>query len=59
MLIIVGLALIVAAALRFIHTRRLIADQETHDEAGYGAELVVSAVLVLAIAVYSIYLLLG
>ena len=57
-LIVIGLALIVAAALRFIHTRRLIADQETHDAGGYGAELVLSALLALVIAAYSIYLVL-
>jgi putative membrane protein len=57
-LILVGLPLIVAAAIRFIWVRRLLADQETHDVGGYGPDLVLSGVLALAIAAYSIYLLL-
>jgi hypothetical protein len=56
-LILVGLPLIVAAAIRFIQVRRLLADQETHDVGGYGPDLVLSGVLALAIAAYSIYLL--
>jgi hypothetical protein len=36
----------------------LLADQETHDVGGYGQKLVLSAVPALAIAAYSIYLLL-
>jgi len=58
-LILVGLTLIVVAAIRFIQVRRLLADQETHDVGGYGPEVVLSAVLALAIAAYSIYLLLS
>ena len=58
-LILVGLTLIVVAAIRFIQVRRLLADQETHDVGGYGPELVLSGVLALAIAAYSIYLLLS
>ena len=57
-LILVGLPLIVAAAIRFIQVRRLLADQETHDVGGYGPDLVLSGVLALAIAAYSIYLVL-
>ena len=57
--ILVGLPLIVAAAIRFIQVRRLLADQETHDVGGYGPDLVLSGVLALAIAAYSIYLLLS
>ena len=56
-LVLVGLTLIVAAAVRFIHVRRLLVDEETHDVGGYGAELVLSAVLALAVVAYSIYLL--
>ena len=56
-LILVGLPLIVAAAIRFIQVRRLLADQETHDVGGYGAELMLSAVLASAVVAYSIYLL--
>jgi putative membrane protein len=55
-LILVGLALIVAAAIRFIRVRRLIEDQDTHDAGGYRAELVLSAVLALVVAASSIYL---
>jgi putative membrane protein len=58
-LIVIGLALIVVAAIRFIRVRRLIADQDAHDPDSYGAELGLSAVLVVAIAAYSAYLLLG
>jgi putative membrane protein len=57
--ILIGLALIVAAAIRFVRVRRLIADQDTHDPDGYGAELALSAVLASAVAAYSIYLLLS
>ncbi|SHL83470.1 YidH family protein [Bradyrhizobium lablabi] len=57
--ILVGIALIVVAAFRFVRVRRLIADQDTHDPDSYGAELGLSAVLVLAIAAYSAYLLAG
>jgi putative membrane protein len=56
-LVLVGLTLIVAAAVRFVHVRRLLADQETHEVGGYGAEVVLSAVLALAVVTYSIYLL--
>jgi putative membrane protein len=55
-LILVGLALIVAAAIRFIRVRRLIEDQDTHDAGGYRAELVLSATLALVVAASSIYL---
>jgi putative membrane protein len=58
-LILVGLALIVVAAIRFVRVRRLIADRDTHDPDSYGAELGLSAVLALAIAAYSAYLLVG
>jgi len=51
-----GLALIVAAAVRFIRVRRLIEDQDIHDPGGYRAELVLSAVLALGIAASSAYL---
>jgi putative membrane protein len=55
-LILIGLALIVAAAIRFIRVRRLIEDQDTHDAGGYRAELVLSAALALVVAASSIYL---
>ena len=53
-----GLALIVAATVRFVRVRRLIEDQDIHDPGGYRAELVLSAALALAIAVSSAYLVL-
>lgn len=55
----VGLALIVAAAVRFIRVRRLIADQDTHDPGGYGAELALSATLALVVVASSAYAVLG
>jgi len=58
-LILIGLALIVVAAIRFVRVRRLITDQDMHDPDSYGAELGLSAVLALAIAAYSAYLLVG
>src|SRR5262249_7385302 len=58
-LILIGLALIVVAAIRFIRVRRLIEDQDTHDAGGYRAELVLSATLALVVAASSIYLAFG
>jgi len=55
-LILIGLGLIIAAAVRFIRVRRLICDQDTHGPDSYAPELVLSAVLALAIAAYSVYL---
>jgi putative membrane protein len=54
-----GLALIVAAAVRFIRVRRLIEDQDTHDPGGYRAELALSAGLALVVAALSAYAVLG
>ena len=58
-IIVIGLVLILAAAMRFIHVRRLIADQETHDADGYRAEHVLSVALALVVAASSAYLLFG
>jgi putative membrane protein len=55
-LILVGLALIVASAVRFIRVRRLIEDQDTHDAGGYHAELALSIGLALVVAASSVYL---
>jgi putative membrane protein len=57
-LIVVGVALIGLAAARFIRTARLIDDQATHSAGGARAELVLSTVLVLLVALLSIYLVL-
>jgi putative membrane protein len=54
-----GLALIVAAAVRFIRVRRLIGDQDTHDAGGYRAELVLSLALALVVAASSAYVVVG
>jgi putative membrane protein len=58
-LIIVGTILIAVAATRFVRTERLLDDQETHLSGNARAELILSAVLVVIVAGYSIYLGLG
>lgn len=58
-IVVVGLALIVTAAMRFIRVRRLIDDQDTHDAGGYRAELILSAAVALVVAASSFYLALG
>jgi putative membrane protein len=52
----IGVALIIVAAIRFVRVRRLIEDQDMHDAGGYGAELVLSAALATVIAASSAYL---
>lgn len=54
--IIGGMALIVLAALRFVRTTALIDDSMTHSASSVRAELIVSAVLVVLIGGYSLYL---
>ena len=49
-LIIVGAALLVVAAVRFVRTERLLADPQVHPRSGVGAEIILSAVLVLIVA---------
>ena len=49
-LILVGVALIVVAAFRFVRTERLLSDHETHPIASARAEVVLSAVLVVIVA---------
>lgn len=51
-----GMALIVLAALRFVRTTALIDDSSTHSARSVRAELIISAVLVVLIGGYSIYL---
>lgn len=58
-LIVVGSALIIMAAARFMRTARLIDDQETHSAGGVRVELVLSTVLLLIVAGFSVYLVLG
>src|SRR6516165_10112789 len=55
-LILVGLALIVVSAARFVRTGRLIDDQETHSAGSVRAELLLSATLALIVAGFSTYL---
>ncbi len=58
-LIVGGLALILAATFRFIRTGRQLDDAETHTASGLRAELILSAALVVFVAVFSTYLVLG
>ena len=58
-LIVGGLALILYASLRFVRTARLIDDPETHPGGGTGAELALSAFLVLLLAGLGVYLAVG
>ena len=58
-LIIAGLALIVAATARFVRTGRLLDDPELHSASGVRAGLILSLVLVLLVAGFSTYLVLG
>jgi putative membrane protein len=53
-----GLALIVAATVRFVRTGRLLEDPETHSASSVRAELILSLVLVLLVAGVSTYLVL-
>jgi putative membrane protein len=57
-LIIVGMALVVLAAARFVRTGRLLDDQETHSAAGVRAEWILSAALALIVAACSAFLVL-
>ena len=58
-LIIGGLALIVAATARFVRTGRLLDDPELHSTSNARAGLIFSLVLVLLVAGFSTYLVLG
>ena len=54
-----GLALIVAATARFVRTGRLLDDPKMHSASSVRAELILSVVLVLLVAGFSTYLVLG
>ncbi len=58
-LVLVGLALIVTAAARFVRTGWRLDDQETHSASSLRAELILSAALALFVAGISAYLVLG
>jgi putative membrane protein len=58
-LILVGIAVVVAAAWRFVRTGRLLDDEEMHSAGGVRTELILSAVLALLVAGFSAYLALG
>jgi putative membrane protein len=58
-LVLVGLALIVTAAVRFVRTGWRLDDQETHPAGSLRAELILSAALALFVAGISAYLVLG
>ena len=59
LLILIGLALIVVAAARFMRTGRMIDDQEVHSASSVRAELILSAALALIVAALSTYVVLG
>src|SRR5579864_9160487 len=54
-----GAVLIAVATWRFVRTTRLLDDPETHAASSVRTELVFSAILLLGLAGFSIYLLLG
>jgi putative membrane protein len=58
-LVLVGLALIVTAAVRFVRTGWRLDDQEPHSAGSLRAELILSAALALFVAGISAYLVLG
>jgi len=49
-LIVVGIILLIVAALRFVRTERLLADPEVHARAGASVEVILSAILALIVA---------
>ena len=55
-LILVGIALIIVSAVRFVRTGRRIDDEQTHGVGSVRAELVLAALLALLIAGYTIYI---
>ena len=57
-LILIGVIVVIIAAVRFARTRRLLDDQEMHSASNSRFELVLTAVLALAVAGFSVYLLL-
>jgi putative membrane protein len=58
-LILIGLALIVIAAARFMRTGRMIDDEVVHTASSVRAELIISAALALIVAALSTYVVLS
>ncbi|HUK60523.1 MAG TPA: DUF202 domain-containing protein [Stellaceae bacterium] len=58
-LIVGGLAIIVLAAIRFRRTGRLIDDPATHPADSLRTELILSAAIVVVVALFSAYLVIG
>jgi putative membrane protein len=58
-LIVVGLVLIIVAAVRFVRIGRWLDDRQDHSASGIRAELILSGFLALAAASFSFYLALG
>jgi len=54
-----GVAVIILATSRFLRTTRLLEDPDMHSAKSVGAELILSAVLVLLVASYTGYLAFG
>ena len=57
-LILIGIIIVIIAAARFARTRRLLDDEEMHSASGSRVELVLTAVLALVVAGFSVYLVL-
>jgi putative membrane protein len=55
-LILIGVIVVIIAAARFARTRRLLDDEEMHSAGRSSVELVLTAVLALVVAAFSIYL---
>jgi putative membrane protein len=58
-LILVGVAMVVIAAARFVRTGRLLDDQDVHAIGGARAELILSVALALIVAAFSTYFVIG
>ena len=58
-LVIVGVVLIAAAAVRFVRIGRRLDDQQDHSANGIRTELILSALLALAVASFRFYLAFG
>ena len=55
-LILGGAGLVILATIRFVRTTRLLDDAQTHSASGVRTELILSAVLVVVVTSYSLYL---
>jgi putative membrane protein len=58
-LILLGIALIIVAAVRFVRIGRRLDAEDTYSAGSVRAELILSAVLALIVAAYTTYLVLG